>query len=224
MSFPFRGLPPLRHAGPPPASADVVVLGGGVIGVMTAWHLAERGVRVVLCEKGRIAAEQSGRNWGWVRQQGRDPSELPIMVESLRIWKSLAQEMGEGLGFRQTGVIYLARTQAEMQGFEDWLVHARAHDLDSRMLSAAGVQRHIKGQGGWIGGLLTPSDARAEPWAAVPLLALGAALRGAVIVEGCAVRALDLAGGRVAGVVTEAGRIAASQVVVAGGAWSRLFH
>lgn len=223
MSFPFRGLPPLRHAGPPPASADVVVLGGGVIGVMTAWHLAERGVRVVLCEKGRIAAEQSGRNWGWVRQQGRDPAELPIMVESLRIWKSLAQEMGEGLGFRQTGVMYLARTQAEMQDFENWLVHARAHGLDTAMVTAAGVQGQIKGQGGWIGGQLTPSDGRAEPWVAVPLLAQGAVARGAVIVEGCAVRALDLAGGRVAGVVTEAGRIACSQVVVAGGAWSRLF-
>ena len=223
MSFPFRGLPPLRHPGPPPASCDVVVLGGGVIGVMTAWHLAERGVRVVLCEKGRIAAEQSGRNWGWVRQQGRDPDELPIMVESLRIWKSLAQEFGEALGFRQSGVMYLARTEAEMAGFDGWMTHARAHDLDTVMLTGAEIGRHIKGQGGWIGGLYTPSDARAEPWVAVPMLAQGAVARGAMIVEGCAVRALDIAGGRVAGVITEAGRIACAQVVVAGGAWSRLF-
>jgi len=223
VSFPFRGLPPLRHPGPPPASCDVVVLGGGVIGVMTAWHLAARGVRVVLCEKGRIAAEQSGRNWGWVRQQGRDPNELPIMVESLRIWKSLAQEFGEALGFRQSGVMYLARTEAEMAGFDGWMTHATAHDLDTVMLTGAEIGRHIKGQGGWIGGLYTPSDARAEPWVAVPMLAQGAVARGAMIVEGCAVRALDIAGGRVAGVITEAGRIACAQVVVAGGAWSRLF-
>jgi glycine/D-amino acid oxidase-like deaminating enzyme len=201
----------------------VVVLGGGVIGVMTAWHLAEKGVRVVVCEKGRVAAEQSGRNWGWVRQQGRDPAELPIMVESLRLWKGLAQAMGPGLGFRQAGVMYLARSEAEMAGFADWTVHARAHDLDTQMLDAAGVQRHIRGQGGWIGGLFTASDARAEPWAAVPLLAQGAVARGAVIVEHCAVRALDLAAGRVAGVITEQGRIACADVVVAGGAWSRLF-
>jgi glycine/D-amino acid oxidase-like deaminating enzyme len=56
VSFPFRGLPPLRHPGPPPAETDVVVLGGGVIGVMTAWHLAERGLRVVVSEKGRGGA------------------------------------------------------------------------------------------------------------------------------------------------------------------------
>ena len=223
MSFPFRGLPPLRHPGPPPATTDVVVLGGGIVGVMTAWFLAERGLRVVLCEKGRIGAEQSGRNWGWVRQQGRDPAELPIMVEALRIWKSLAQTCGAALGFRQTGVMYLARTKAEIAGFEGWMTHARAHDLDTRVLTGAEVGQHIKGQGGWIGGLLTPSDARAEPWVAVPILAAGAVAKGAVIVEGCAVRALDLAAGRVAGVVTEAGRIACAQVVVAGGAWSRLF-
>ncbi len=223
MSFPFRGLPPLRHPGPPPAQTDVVVLGGGVIGVMTAWHLVARGQRVVVCEKGRIGAEQSGRNWGWIRQQGRDPGELPIMVESLRIWKSLAQEVGPGLGFRQTGVMYLARTAAEMAGFDAWMTHARAHDLDTEMVSATGVTGHIKGQGGWIGGLYTPSDARAEPWAALPLIAAEAARRGVVIAEGCAVRSLDIASGRVAGVITEAGRIAAPQVVVAGGAWSRLF-
>ncbi|MGQ0567769.1 MAG: NAD(P)/FAD-dependent oxidoreductase [Gemmobacter sp.] len=223
MSFPFRGLPPLRHPGPPPAETDVVVLGGGIVGVMTAWALAERGLRVVVCEKGRVGAEQSGRNWGWIRQQGRDLSELPIMVESLAIWKSLAQDLGKDLGFRQTGVMYLARSKAEIAGFEDWMVHSRAHGLDTRLLTAAEVGHHIKGQGGWIGGLLTPSDARAEPWVAVPLLARGAVARGAVIVEGCAVRSLDVAAGRVAGVITEAGRIACTQVVVAGGAWSRLF-
>ena len=80
-------------------------IGGGVIGVMTAWHLAERGLRVTLCEKGRIAGEQSSRNWGWIRQQGRDLDELPIMIESLRHWKSLAQEFGEALGFRQEGIM-----------------------------------------------------------------------------------------------------------------------
>ena len=105
MTFPISEASPVRFPGPPPAQADVVVMGGGVIGVMTAWHLAERGLRVVLCEKGRIAGEQSSRNWGWVRQQGRDLAELPIMMESLRLWKSLAQEMGEGLGFRQEGVL-----------------------------------------------------------------------------------------------------------------------
>ena len=73
MSFPISEASPIRFSAALPARADVVVIGGGVIGVMTAWFLREKGLSVVVCEKGRIAAEQSGRNWGWVLQQGRDP-------------------------------------------------------------------------------------------------------------------------------------------------------
>ena len=222
--FPISGGSPVQFAGPQPAACDVVVIGGGVIGVMTAWFLAERALRVTLCEKGRIAGEQSSRNWGWVRQQGRDPAELPIMIEAMRIWKSLAQELGEGLGFRQEGALYLAKTEAEMAGFAAWLPYAQAHGLDTMMQTGGQVSARLKGAANaWCGGLITPSDARAEPWVAVPILATGAVARGAMIVEHCAVRALDLAGGRVAGVVTESGRIGCSHVVLAGGAWSRLF-
>ncbi len=140
------------------------------------------------------------------------------MVESLAIWKTLAAEFGEGLGFRATGVLYLARREAEMAEFEAWLAHARAHGLDTVMQSGAQVRAAISGAAApWLGGLLTPSDARAEPWVAVPLLAEGAARRGAVIVENCAVRRLDRAAGRICGVITEAGRVACDQVVVAGG-------
>lgn len=224
MGIPITLATPIRFPGPPPAQTDVVVIGGGVMGVMTAWHLAERGMKVVLCEKGRIAGEQSGRNWGWVRQQGRDPDELPIMMESARIWQSLAQEFGETLGYRRTGVLYLADREADLAGFEAWLPHARAHDLDTRILTRGEVAAMVPAaEKTWHGGLWTASDGRAEPWVAVPLLARGAEERGAQIVENCAVRALDIAAGRVAGVVTEAGRIACSQVVVAGGAWSSLF-
>ena len=194
MRFPISDASPIRFPGPPPAACDVVVLGGGVIGVMTAWFLAERGLRVTLCEKGRIAGEQSGRNWGWVRQQGRDPGELPIMVESLAIWRRLAAEMGEGLGFRQTGVLYLAKTEHEIAGFEAWTEHSRAHRLDTRLLTAGETSAMLKGAvAPWKGGLFTASDARAEPWVAVPALAAVAVEKGVVIRESCAVRGLDLA-------------------------------
>lgn len=224
MSFPISEASPVRFAAALPARADVVVIGGGVIGVMTAWFLRERGLSVVLCEKGRIAGEQSSRNWGWVRQQGRDPGELPIMVESLSIWKRLAAEMGDALGFRQAGVLYLAKTEAEIAGFEAWTEHARAHQIDTRLLTAAESMAMLKGATApWKGGLFTASDARAEPWLAVPALAAVAESKGVLIREGCAVRGLDLAAGKVAGVVTEAGRVACDHVVVAAGAWSRLF-
>jgi glycine/D-amino acid oxidase-like deaminating enzyme len=201
----------------------VVIIGGGVIGVMTAWFLRARGLSVVLCEKGRIAGEQSSRNWGWVRQQGRDPAELPIMVESLSIWKSLAADFGDALGFRQTGVLYLAKTEAEIEGFEAWTEHARAHQLDTRLLTGAETAGMLTGAvSPWKGGLWTASDARAEPWVAVPALAAAAVEKGVVIREDCAVRGLDLAAGKVVGVVTESGRVACDHVIVAAGAWSRL--
>lgn len=222
--FPFSMDTPAAFDGPLPARADVVVVGGGIVGVMTAFHLAQAGVSVVLCEKGRVGGEQSSRNWGWCRQQGRDLAELPIMMESLRIWRDLAQEIGPSLGFHTCGVLYLARTAREVAGFEAWLAEARPYGVDTRMITGAALNDLLPGNAvGWVGGLLTPSDARAEPWVAVPLLARAAAARGALIREGCAVRALDRVGGRIAGVVTEKGRIACDRVVVAGGAWSSLF-
>jgi glycine/D-amino acid oxidase-like deaminating enzyme len=177
-----------------------------------------------LCEKGRIAGEQSSRNWGWVRQQGRDPSELPIMMEANRIWQGLARECGEDLGFHQTGVLYLANKPEDMAGFENWLHYAKAHQLDTKLLTKAEIAAMLPdAKTDWPGGMVTPSDGRAEPWIAVPALARHAQRLGATIIEDCAVRTLDIAGGTIAGVVTESGRIACDQVVLAGGAWSSLF-
>lgn len=223
MTFPITLAQPVRFAGPPPDAADVVIIGGGVIGVMTALYLAEAGEKVVLLEKGRIAAEQSSRNWGWVRQQGRDPAELPIMIESMRLWQALSQRLGEGLGFRQTGVVYLAETDRDLESHENWLKIAQDHGLDTRLLARCEVENLLGTSAHWKGAMQTPSDARAEPWVAVPMLASFAAEAGVTIIEHCAVRGLDISGGQVAGVETEQGRIRAGRVVVAAGAWSRLF-
>ena len=69
-----------------PARTSVVIMGGGIIGTSTAFFLARKGMPVVLCEKGHIAGEQSSRNWGWCRQMGRDPREIPLAIEALRLW------------------------------------------------------------------------------------------------------------------------------------------
>jgi glycine/D-amino acid oxidase-like deaminating enzyme len=215
---------PIRHPGPLPKAVDVVVIGGGIVGVMTGWFLQQRGLKALVLEKGRIGGEQSSRNWGWIRQQGRDFAELPIMMESLRLWQGFALRI-PGLGFRQEGVSYLARTPEEMRGFELWADVARGeYGLDCRLQSPAQLYETItESAAPWVGSLVTPSDARAEPWVALPLLAEAAAKEGLGLVENCAVRRLDLAGGKVVGVVTEQGRVACDQVVVAGGAWSSLF-
>ena len=95
---------------------------------------------------------------------------------------ALAQEFGTDLGFRQEGVLYLAKTEAEMAGFERWLADARPHGVDTHMMTAGAVAEKLKGSvKGWQGGIHTPSDARAEPWMAVPTLVQGAITRGAVV-------------------------------------------
>lgn len=222
QTFPISMQVPPAHQGPLPAACDVVVIGGGVIGVMTAWFLTQAGKKVVICEKGRIAGEQSGRNWGWIRQQGRDVDELPIMVESMAIWQALAAELGAALGFRQGGVVYMANQPHDMAEFESFMPHARANGLDTRMMTRADVAA-LLGADIWQGGMITPSDARAEPMVAVPAIARALAAKGCVIVEGCAVRGLATVNGRVMGVVTERGEVACDAVVMAGGAWSSLF-
>src|SRR5690349_20449965 len=84
----------------PPRATEVVIIGGGIVGVSTALALARRGGPVALCEKGVLAGEQSSRNWGWVRNMGRDPRELPLMIESMRIWADVEERLG-GTGFRR---------------------------------------------------------------------------------------------------------------------------
>jgi len=205
-------------------ASEVVVIGGGIAGVATAYYLARAGVPVVLCEKGRVAGEQSSRNWGWIRKQGRDPRELPAIILALRLWEELAEAVDEDIGWRRSGIAYLAESEAELARHAAWLPHAQAHQLDTRLLSLAETDA-LLGQEArrFKGALFTASDARAEPGLAVPALARAATAQGADIRERCAVRALDLQAGRVAGVITEHGRIVCRAAVLAGGAWSALF-
>ncbi|MGJ5180203.1 NAD(P)/FAD-dependent oxidoreductase [Bradyrhizobium oligotrophicum] len=207
-----------------PAHVDVVVIGGGIIGVSTALSLAERGVSVALCEKGLIGAEQSARNWGWVRQMGRDPAELPLAIESLRIWRGMNARIGGETGFRQAGIAYLCDTDRDVAMYEEWLKQATSLGLDSRFVRGEALEALIPGMAKpFRAALHTPSDGRAEPLIAAPAIARGAAAQGAHILTNCAVRSIERSAGRVSGCVTERGEIRCSSVVLAGGAWSRLF-
>jgi len=208
-----------------PERTDVVVIGGGIIGAMTALELAERGVAVTLCEKGEIGAEQSSRNWGWCRKMGRDPREIPLSIIALEAWRGMNERVGGETGFRECGILYLAQTEAEMSAREHWLnQHARPYQLDSRMIGGEEVAELVPGSAiRWKGALYTASDGRAEPHQAAPAIATAARAKGARILNCCAVRGIEQAAGRVSGVVTEKGPIACSSVVLAGGAWSRRF-
>jgi glycine/D-amino acid oxidase-like deaminating enzyme len=207
-----------------PARTGVVIIGGGIIGVTTAFFLAQQGHAVVLCEKGRIGGEQSSRNWGWCRTMGRDIGEVPLALESLKLWREMNRLTGRETGFRQAGIMYLCETEQEIAAQEAWLNDARQYQVQSHVLRGPALDDVMPGaSSGFIGGLHTPTDGRAEPSHAAPAIAEAARALGATIMTGCAVRGLDLQAGRVAGVVTEKGRIACDAVVLAGGAWSRLF-
>jgi glycine/D-amino acid oxidase-like deaminating enzyme len=205
-----------------PPRTEVVVIGGGVAGVSTAWYLNRLGVPVVLCEKGRIAGEQSSRNWGWIRKQGRDPRELPLIIQSLRLWEEIAGELPEDIGWKIGGVTYLVESDADEARFTAWLEHAKAYQLDSRMLSKAETDALLPDNRAFHrGALITPSDARAEPAKAVPAMARLLKTANVPVFESCAVRTIEREAGRVSAVVTEHGRIACNAVVLAGGVWSR---
>ena len=207
-----------------PARTGIVIVGGGIIGVCTALFLAEKGHAVVLCEKGRIGGEQSSRNWGWCRTMGRDTGEIPLALESLRLWRGLNERTARDTGFRQPGILYLCETEKEVADQAAWLDQARQYQVDAHLLRGGGLDNVMPGaSAGFIAGMHTPTDGRAEPSMAAPAIAEAARAHGTVILTGCAVRGIDLQGGRVAGVVTEKGRIACDSVVLAGGAWSRLF-
>lgn len=220
---------PIQFSDSLPEEADVVITGGGIIGLFAALYMNRDGLKVVVCEKGRIACEQSSRNWGWIRQHGRDRAELPIMMEATRLWEQVDREVDGRTGFKRGGICYLASTEAKLEKRAEWLETAKECQLDTRILSKSEVDKLIdrnqRGQGAheWVGATHTPNDARAEAWQAIPAIAELAHSEGVSILENCAVRVLDVAGGKVKGVITEQGVIKCEQVLLAAGAWSSLF-
>ncbi len=202
-------------------SAEVVIIGGGIVGCAAAYYLAKRGVPAVVCEKGEVAGEQSSRNWGFVRQQGRDPAEIPVMMECNRIWRGLEAEIEADIEWIQGGNLVLGDDEARMAEFEGWVEEARQHQLDSRVLTRKEIEDLIPGiSTSAVGGLYTPSDGQAEPHKAPAAIRRAAERLGATFHEDRAVLAVETEGGAVSGVVTESGEIKARTVICAAGAWS----
>ncbi|WP_010138067.1 NAD(P)/FAD-dependent oxidoreductase [Oceanicola sp. S124] len=207
-----------------PAETDVVVIGGGTAGVSTALFLAEKGVRVTLCEKGEIAAEQSSRNWGWTRQMGRDPLEMPLTIQSLNLWRTLKDRFGIETGYKETGIVYVCEKNWEIEQAQGWARTGKDHGLPLRELTSREIAEMVPGIAtSQTYGLHTATDGRAEPALAVPAFAEAAIRLGAKIVTRCAVRGFEKSGGAISAVVTERGTIRCNSVVVAGGVWTRPF-
>ncbi|WP_420585104.1 NAD(P)/FAD-dependent oxidoreductase [Ruegeria sp.] len=207
-----------------PKSVDVVVIGGGIIGASTALELSERGASVLLCEKGHIAGEQSSRNWGWVRLGMRDPREIPLMAEAHRIWQGLDQRVGRKTGYTRSGIVFGASGKRGSGQLERWLRHVEGLETGAKLVAGAEMDALLPGnQATYDCALYMPQDGRAEPQWAAPAIAEAARDKGAVLMTQCAVRSVETDDQGITGVFTERGRVACRYVVLAGGAWSRLF-
>lgn len=205
-----------------PKSADVVIIGAGIVGVTLALHLASRGVSVVVCEKGQVAGEASGRAVGQVASAGLSPEKMGILNYAKSEWALMNERAGGDTGYRRNGYFCPFTSDQDAGMWEEWLNAVRGDEPEAKILTADQA-RSLIGPGDWKGAFFNPTDGGVEPTMAAPAIAEGAKRLGAKIIAPCAVRGIETAGGKVSGVVTELGVIQASSVVLAGGCWSPLF-
>ena len=204
--------------------AAVVVIGGGIMGCCTAYELAKKGQSVILLEKGFIGSEASGRSGGGVRQQKRDPAELPLAMESVKIWKHLQQESGWELEYRQGGNLHILVDPDRYDTLVEQLRYSQKAGLDVRLLSPAETRQMLpmlRKDLDILGSTFCPSDGNANPLLASKAFAKAAHNLGAEIREHEALEQLVVKSGRVIAAVTPKAEYRAADFVIAAGAWSR---
>lgn len=204
-------------------SAEVVIVGGGVMGASVAWHLAERGITdVVLLERDVLGAASTGKSAGGIRAQFADELNVRIALRSLAEFTSFGERFGVEIDFRQWGYLFLLDRAEDVATFRAALALQHELGVPSRELSvdeALALVPQLEPEG-LLAATFCPWDGYASPEAVVQGYARAAAERGARVRQGCALTGIDLRDGRIAGVETQAGRIATSTVVCAAGAWS----
>jgi sarcosine oxidase subunit beta len=168
--------------------ADVLIIGAGGAGSSAALHLAQRGARVILLERGQIGGQATGVNFGGVRQQGRYPAELPIARRSREIWARLPAILGTDCEFEVTGHLKLARNESEEADLIAYLDVARSHGISLRLIGRNALHEDYP----WLGptvvaGSYCAEDGAANPRLLAPALARAARRAGAEIRERCEV-------------------------------------
>jgi glycine cleavage system T protein len=207
-----------------PSQARVVVVGGGVVGCSILYHLTALGWRdVVLLERKRLT---SGTTWhaaGLVGQLRATMNLTKLAQYTTKLYASLEAETGQATGFLQRGSISLATTQERLEELKRGASMAKTFGLEVHEISARDIQKKwpLLNVEDVVGGVFLPNDGQTNPIDTTMALAKGATSRGGRIIENIAVERLVTQNGRVTGVVTENGEIAADYVVLATGMWSR---
>jgi 4-methylaminobutanoate oxidase (formaldehyde-forming) len=207
-----------------PERAQIVVIGGGVIGTSVAYHLSKLGYTdVVLLEQGQLSCGTTWHAAGLVGQLRASESGTRLVQYSTELYSELEAETGLTAGYRQCGGVTVARTQDRMTQLRRTAASAAAYNLECELLSPQqALQRYpVMRIDDLVGAIWLPADGRANPTDLTMALAKGARLRGVRIFEH--VRVLDVlrADGRVSGVRTEAGDLEAEIVVNCAGQWAK---
>lgn len=203
-------------------TTEVVVVGGGVTGGSIAWHLARRGARVTLVEERGIAAAASGASAGGVRQQGRDPREMPLAIAAIARWKDLERELDADLHYHRDGHLVVYEREAHLPIAQMRLAEQRALGLEIELVEGAELRELGPGLAPYIvAGTYTPSDGHANPVATAHAFAHAAQREGAELRLGVRVTGLQRVGDRITGVELSDGKLGADHVVLAAGAWTR---
>jgi sarcosine oxidase subunit beta len=200
-------------------NSEVVIIGGGISGTAAAYELARTGAKVTLLEQGSLASMASGWTLAGVRQSGRHPAELPLATAAVARWVRLGEELGADVEYRREGNLRLARFPEEVPVIQAIVAEQRDLGLDLTYLADNAAVREIAPAiaESVLSASYCPTDGHANPIATVGAFATAAARHGATLHTETAVTAIDVSGGRIHGVRTSQGDIAADVVVVAAG-------
>ncbi len=202
-------------------SADVVIVGGGLMGTTTAFFLARRGVSVVVVERGLVGRQASGTNFGAVRRQGRPLEQLPLANRAREIWWSLPELIGEDCEFVRRGHLRVALDETAAAKVVAYAEEARHHGLDAEILGREALARRFAFFSDRpLVGTFSPLDGHANPRLAGPAFARAAVRAGARIVETCEIAAAAKAGEDFVVEAVDGRTFRAPALMLATGAWS----
>ncbi|MEU0250421.1 FAD-binding oxidoreductase [Streptomyces sp. NPDC006235] len=208
-----------------PHTADVVIIGGGVMGASVAFHLAEAGVRnIVVIERGELCCGSSGKPIGGVRAQFSDPLNIELGSRSLRAYQDFPHRPGTDIQLDNVGYLFLLDSEHQVADFEAGVELQNSLGVANRMVGPDEAQRLCPyiSTDGLLAAAYSPADGHARPALVVEGYARAAARAGVTIVTQTAVAGIDTAGDRITGVHTSHGRIACGAVICTAGAWSGL--